>query len=212
MQDVGSGTHLSSCDAFMEPCPTPCCVMGVASEATDQAGGSASQPLSTEPCLGNPGWGGQNDAAMEALASSGTCLSRMGMAVTSPMEDCLSEELQSLCCTKRRAEAAEGEPSPKQLKRQMEEEETGTCHQKTLGKFVGAFLVGLNLDQIPVFSLFPNDLQRLTCGHHNRDCTTDECDLKSLAHCPPGLPAFLTSLAGPRAWLVSPLVLSASLQ
>ncbi|CAI7934848.1 general transcription factor 3C polypeptide 2 isoform X2 [Podarcis lilfordi] len=123
----GSRTCLSHCGAFMEPCPTPSCAMGIAREAADRAGGCASRILCMEPCRRDPCWGGQNYPAPEALASAGAaCLSEASTAAAAigpPTESCPQEERpkpQSPPCKKSGLETKGKLPST-QLKGQAEE-------------------------------------------------------------------------------------------
>nr|XP_056709397.1 general transcription factor 3C polypeptide 2 [Euleptes europaea] len=124
-----SSTCLNSCGAFMESCPTSGCAMGIAKEATEQVDGGASLSICVETCSENTRWGGQIETTLEAMTSTGACVSEADTAVAPSVESCLREEWpsqQTSCCKKRGRETAEGEPPPKQVKKQAEE----TDHQK----------------------------------------------------------------------------------
>ncbi|XP_054828787.1 general transcription factor 3C polypeptide 2, partial [Eublepharis macularius] len=130
-----SSICLISCSAFMESCPSSGCAMGIARETIDQVVEGASLSVSMETGSEDTCWGGQIDTTLDVVTSTGVCLSETDTAVAPNMESCLQEKWpgqQSPCCKKRGWEGAEGEPLPKQLKKQQTEE---TEHQEALGEF-----------------------------------------------------------------------------
>ncbi|XP_060107240.1 general transcription factor 3C polypeptide 2 isoform X2 [Heteronotia binoei] len=115
----------------MESCPTSGCAMGIAKKAIDQVDGGASLSICMETCSENTRWGGQIDTALEVVTSTGAVVSEADTAVTPSVESCLQEEWQSSCCKKRGRESEEGEPLPKQLKKQPKE----TDHREASDEF-----------------------------------------------------------------------------
>ncbi|XP_077186150.1 general transcription factor 3C polypeptide 2 isoform X2 [Paroedura picta] len=115
----------------MESCPISGCAMGIAKKAIEQVDGGVSLPICMETCAENTRWGGQIDTACEVVTSTGAVISEADTAVGPNVESCLQEKWQSSCCKKRGRDTAEGEPPPKQLKKQPEE----TDHQEPSDEF-----------------------------------------------------------------------------
>lgn len=105
--------------------------MGIAKQATEQVDGGATLSISMETGSENTRWGGQIDTTLEGVTSTGAAVSEADTVVTLNVEG-LQEEWQSSCYKKRGWETAEGEPPPKQLKKQLEE----TDHQEASGMFL----------------------------------------------------------------------------
>lgn len=115
--------------------------MGIAKKTIEQVDGGASLSICMETCSDNTRWGGQIETALEVITSTGGVVSEADTAVAPNVESHLQEERQSSCCKKRGRETAEGEPPPKQLKKQPEE----AGHQEASGIFLDVFLSLMSL-------------------------------------------------------------------